>query len=218
MELSHLPIKAGLYRDDLLSVSSLSAREVEKTSQKMRDIFRSHGLGLKIEANLKVTEFLDVLLDLKSGTHRAWVKPEQVIHYVHRESNHPAHVLKNIPLEVQRRLSSGLATTIYSPTAQATVHQLQGGGGGVAVFCGSTHHSAKVSRPTLAANFSNSSTAAFHLDTPSTKSSTGTPASCPTGQCPILARLWPATTARWPPPSPTWRRRTAIAEAETASA
>ena len=60
-ELSHLPIKAGLYRDDLLSVSSLSAREVEKTSQKMRDIFRSHGLGLKIEANRKVTDFLDVL-------------------------------------------------------------------------------------------------------------------------------------------------------------
>ena len=106
MELSHLPIKAGLYRDDLLSVSSLSAREVEKTSQRMREIFRSHGLGLKIEANLKVTDFLDVLLDLKSGTHRAWVKPEHIIHYVHRESNHPAHVLKNIPLEVQRRLTS----------------------------------------------------------------------------------------------------------------
>ena len=105
-ELSHLPIKVGLYRDDLLSVSSLSAREVEKTSQRMREIFRSHGLGLKIEANLKVTDFLDVLLDLKSGTHRAWVKPEHIIHYVHRESNHPAHVLKNIPLEVQRRLTS----------------------------------------------------------------------------------------------------------------
>ena len=71
----------------------------------MRGIFRQHGLGLKVEANMRVTDFLDVLFDLKQGTHRAWVKPEQVIHYVHRESNHPAHILKNIPAEVERRLS-----------------------------------------------------------------------------------------------------------------
>ena len=130
----------------------------------------------------------------------------------------PTRPCSKLPRAHSKMLFSGPATTIYSPTTPAAVHQLQGGGGGVAVFCGSTHHSAKVSRPTLAANFSNSSTAAFHLDTPSTKSSTGTPASCPTGQCPILARLWPATTARWPPPPPTWGRRTAIAEAETPSA
>ena len=104
-ELSHLPINAGLYRDDLLSVSSLGARQVEKVGQQMREIFRRHGLGLKVEANMQATDFLDVFLDLKAGTHRAWVKPEQVIHYVHRESNHPAHVLKNIPIEVQRRLT-----------------------------------------------------------------------------------------------------------------
>ena len=27
---------------------------------------------------------------MQAGTHRAWVKPEHVIYYVHRESNHPA--------------------------------------------------------------------------------------------------------------------------------
>ena len=104
-ELSKLPIQVGLYRDDVLSVSQLSEQQVERVSQQMRDIFRQHGLGLKVEANMRVTDFLDVLFDLKEGTHRAWVKPEQVIHYVHQESNHPAHVLKNIPAEVERRLS-----------------------------------------------------------------------------------------------------------------
>ena len=105
-ELSKLPIQVGLYRDDILSVSQLSEKQVEKVSQQMREIFRKHGLGLKVEANMQVTDFLDVLFNLKEGTHRAWVKPEQVIHYVHRESNHPAHVLKNIPAEVERRLSA----------------------------------------------------------------------------------------------------------------
>ena len=66
-ELSHLPIKVGLYRDDLLSVSSLGARQVEKVCQQMREIFRRHGSGLKIEANMQTTDFLDVFLDLKAG-------------------------------------------------------------------------------------------------------------------------------------------------------
>ena len=68
---------------------------VERISQKMREIFARHGFGLKIEANLQVTDFLDVLLDLKQGTHRAWVKPEQIIHFVKWESNHPAHMSRN---------------------------------------------------------------------------------------------------------------------------
>ena len=66
----------------------------------MREIFRRHGSGLKIEANVQATDFLDVFLDLKAGTQRAWVKPEQVIYYVHREYNHPTHGLKKIPIEV----------------------------------------------------------------------------------------------------------------------
>ena len=90
-ELSHLPINVGLNKDNLLSFSSLGARQVEKVGQKMREIFR-HGLGLKVEANMQATDFLDVFLDLKAGTHRGWVKPD----YVHRESNHPAHVLMNM--------------------------------------------------------------------------------------------------------------------------
>ena len=64
----------------------------------MRVILKQHGLGLKVEANMQVTDFLDVLFDLKQGTYRAWVKPEQVIHYMHRESNHPTqiHIQKNM--------------------------------------------------------------------------------------------------------------------------
>ena len=48
---------------------------MEKVGQQMREIFRRHGLGLKDEANMQATDFLDVFLDLKAGTHRAWVKP-----------------------------------------------------------------------------------------------------------------------------------------------
>ena len=52
---------------------------------------------------MQATDFLNVFL--KAGTRREWVKPEQVIHHVHRESNHSADVLKNIPIEVQRHLT-----------------------------------------------------------------------------------------------------------------
>ena len=67
-ELSHLRIQIGLYRDDILSTSSLTARQTEKVGQQMREILRQHGLGLKVEANMQVTDFLDVLFDLKQGT------------------------------------------------------------------------------------------------------------------------------------------------------
>ena len=50
-------------------------------------------------------KFNRIIIIQYEGTYRAWVKPEQVIHYVHRESNHPNHVIKNIPFEVQRRLT-----------------------------------------------------------------------------------------------------------------
>ena len=68
-ELSQLPIKVGLYRDDVLSVSELNEQQVERVGQQMREIFQQHGLGLKVEANMRVTDFLDVLFDLKQGTH-----------------------------------------------------------------------------------------------------------------------------------------------------
>ena len=61
---------------------------------------------MTIEANLKVVDFLDVTLDLKSGIHKPFMKPNNTPLYVNRESNHPPSIVKNIPESINRRLSS----------------------------------------------------------------------------------------------------------------
>ena len=50
-------------------------------------------------------DFLDVNLDLKTGLHKPFVKPNQTPLYVHSLSNHPKHILENIPKAVNERLS-----------------------------------------------------------------------------------------------------------------
>merc|ERR1711923_449013 len=41
-----------------------------------------------------------------TGTYAPYRKPNDTPTYVHTESNHPAHVIKNIPLAVNKRLCS----------------------------------------------------------------------------------------------------------------
>ena len=66
----------------------------------------SNGLKITIEANKKTIKFLDVTLDLTSGSFKPFMKPNNKILYVHRQSNHPPTLLKNIPQNTNKRLTS----------------------------------------------------------------------------------------------------------------
>jgi hypothetical protein len=52
----------GLYRGDGLEAINRPAREVDKAKKDLCKIFRQHGLQLKVEANMKVVNFLDITL------------------------------------------------------------------------------------------------------------------------------------------------------------
>ena len=54
---------------------------------------------------LEATDFLDIFLNLRTGTHRSFVKEGDQPTYVHSQSNHSPLVLKNIGLGVNKRLS-----------------------------------------------------------------------------------------------------------------
>ena len=55
---------------------------------------------------MKTVDYLDVTLDLNTGTYRPYHKPNNEINYVHVKSNHPPTILKQIPLSIQNRLSN----------------------------------------------------------------------------------------------------------------
>ena len=80
--------EVGPYRDDALAV------------------FKSNGLKMTIEPNKKVVNFLDVTFNLTNGCYKPFMKPNNKLSYVHQQSNHPPALLKNIPLNINKRLTS----------------------------------------------------------------------------------------------------------------
>ena len=104
-KLQGLGVIIGLYRDDGLVLSPFSPKETDNVKKKITKIFGEHGLRVTIKANMKVVDFLDVTLDLMTGLHRPYIKPNTKPQYVHAKSNHPKSILKNIPANVNKRLS-----------------------------------------------------------------------------------------------------------------
>ena len=99
-------IDFGLYRDDGLGCSSLTARQTDRVQAKVKKIFKDNDLKITMEVNMQVVSFLDVTMDLKNDTFRPFMKPNNTIQYIHTQSNHPPTVLKQIPLPVNKRLST----------------------------------------------------------------------------------------------------------------
>ena len=68
------------------------------------DIFSKHGLKITIKANKKNINFLDVSLNLSTGTHMPFNKPNIPL-YIKQKSNHTPRIISNIRQSINRRLS-----------------------------------------------------------------------------------------------------------------
>ena len=98
--------KFGLYRDEGLAVTRGSNQTNEvHIKQALRNVFSAAGLKITTEINLTKTDFLDLELNLKTGTHSEWRKPGDSPQYIHTKSNHPPNIIKQIPTMVAKRLS-----------------------------------------------------------------------------------------------------------------
>ena len=95
----------GMYRDDGLAVTRSTARQREKLKQELIKVFQREELRITTEANIHSVNFLDVNLDLKTGLHKPYMKPNSTPLYVHSLSNHPKKILQNVPLAVNERLN-----------------------------------------------------------------------------------------------------------------
>ena len=106
-QLKQIPgIEIGLYRDDGLVVLNQTPRQIEKAKKQICQIFANNNLKITVDANKKVVNFLDVTLDLNTGKFKPYSKPSTTPLYVHSQSNHPPNILRNIPVAINRRLSS----------------------------------------------------------------------------------------------------------------
>ena len=58
------------------------------------------------ESNLRIVNYLDVTQNLNNGSFKPYHKPDNVIQYINKESNHPSSIIKHLPVSIEKRLSS----------------------------------------------------------------------------------------------------------------
>ena len=72
----------------------------------MCKIFKRNCLQITIEANKKVVDFLDITFDLRTAIYKPYKKPNSNFTYIHKQSNHPPSVIKNLPKSINEHLST----------------------------------------------------------------------------------------------------------------
>ena len=78
----------------------------DRIRKKLIKIFKDNGLKITIEMRLHKVDYLDVTLDLANNTYRPYKKPNDKIIYIHKDSNHPLNIKKELPKMIEKRLSS----------------------------------------------------------------------------------------------------------------
>ena len=68
----------GLYRDDDLAVfKNISGPQADKIRKHFQAIFKTSGLDLEFDCNLKIVNYLDVTLNLGNGTYQPYHKTKR---------------------------------------------------------------------------------------------------------------------------------------------
>ena len=84
-----------------------SPKQVEAIKKEMCKVFKHNSLQITIEANKKkVVDFLDITLDLRTAIYKTYKKPNSNLTYIHKQSNHPPSIIKNLPKSINKRLST----------------------------------------------------------------------------------------------------------------
>ena len=84
---------------------NFSGLHCEKIKKEFQKLFWKHSLKLIIKCNLKIVDFLDVTLNLTDSTYKPYHKANDEICYIHKESNHPPSIKKQLSISIETRLS-----------------------------------------------------------------------------------------------------------------
>ena len=84
----------------------MSGPQSKKVKKELQVLFQKFGLNLIIECNKTTVNYIDITLTLLNGTYKPYQKPENTLQYIHKESNHPPYIIKQIPITIETRLSN----------------------------------------------------------------------------------------------------------------
>ena len=71
----------------------------------------------------KEVDFLDITLDLRTGSYKPYKKPNVCINYIHKESNHPPVIINNLPKGIELRFSNNSSDSKLFEEAAKSYHR-----------------------------------------------------------------------------------------------
>ena len=97
--------QVGLYCDDGLGVlRNMSRSEMDRTRKNFTKIFQECCLSIVCKINLISVDFLDVRFDMKQETYTPYRKPNNGPTYIHKHSNHPQNILRDLSNFISKRI------------------------------------------------------------------------------------------------------------------
>ena len=96
----------GLYRDDgLLVLHNVNGQQIDRVRKNTIQTFKDVGFLIDIETNLKIVDFLDITFNLNNSMSKPYKKPNDLLLYIKKSSNHPSQIIKQLPKIINNRLS-----------------------------------------------------------------------------------------------------------------
>ena len=80
--------------------------QLERRKKSWQKTFNDFGLEIVAESYLRIVNYLNVTLNLNDSSLRRYHKPDDIIQYINKKSNHPPNVIKHLPTSIGKPLSS----------------------------------------------------------------------------------------------------------------
>ena len=94
----------GLYRDDvLLILQNVNGQQIDWMHKNIIKTIKGIGFAIDVETNLKIVDFLDTTFNLNNGTYRPYKKPNDLLLYINKSSNHPPQIINQLPKIINER-------------------------------------------------------------------------------------------------------------------
>ena len=79
---------------------NMNARAGDKVRKEFSKVIGDLGLKITVQSNLKVVDYLDVMLNLTTGKYYPFRKPDNDPLYINAKSNHPPSTIRQIPASI----------------------------------------------------------------------------------------------------------------------
>ena len=95
----------GLHRDDgLLILRNVNGEQIDRMRKSIIKTFKDIASAIDVETNLKFVNFLGTTFNLNNGIYRSYKKPDDLLWYINKSSNHPPQIINQLPKIINESL------------------------------------------------------------------------------------------------------------------